>query len=551
MSLRKLIATVTMGVFLSTPVVAVKSNPEVEKSKPPQGGTFYYPLRSEPERLHPINSSDLYARYVQQYVVEGLLKTNLDTYELEPGLAEKWESAKDGKSYTFYLRKDVKFHNGEELTAELVKWNYEARMDDAYKAFNVRPYLENVDRVEVIDKHTVKFHIKKKYFANLDAIGSYTILGIVPKSVYGNPKDKKANKLVVGSGPYIMDKYEKGSYIRLKRNPNWWGIKSANPPAILKGTHNFDNIQFRFVKEENVRLEMLKKGQLDFDELSAEQFVKKTEGKPWGEKVLKKEVENDEPKSYGFVGWNFKNPIFQDKNVRKALAHLMNRPVMNEKFRYNKSYLATGPWYLQSPYADKDVKPIGYNPEVAKKLLAKAGWKDTDKDGVLDKIIEGKKTNFSFSLMYANRDVEKYFTMYKEDLKKAGILVELKVVEWNSFVKSLDEQKFDAVALSWGGGSVHNDPKQIWHSESAQPGGSNFISYKNKEVDKLIDQGREIEDSEKRKIIWKKVYRMIAEDAPYALLFVDKYYHYAISNRLGQPKATFQYDVGKAYWWVQ
>jgi peptide/nickel transport system substrate-binding protein/microcin C transport system substrate-binding protein len=295
---------------------------------------------------------------------------------------------------------------------------------------------------------------------------------------------------------------------------------------------------------------MLKKGQLDYDELTPEQYVKKTDGKPWGEKVVKKEVENDEPKSFGFVAWNFKNPLFQDKKVRQALAHLMNRDQMNEKFRFNKSYMATGPWYLQSPYADREVKPFAYDMEQAKSLLSSSGWKDTDKDGILDKVINGKKTNFVFSLMYANRDAEKYYTLYKEDLKKAGIVAELKVLEWNSFVKALDEQKFDAVSLAWGGGSVNNDPKQIWHSESAQPGGSNFISYSNKEVDKLIDQGREIEDNEKRKVIWKKIYRIIADDAPYAFLFVDKYEHYAVSAKVGQPKDTFKYELGKMAWWM-
>ena len=141
--------------------------------------------------------------------------------------------------------------------------------------------------------------------------------------------------------------------------------------------------------------------------------------------------------------------------------------------------------------------------------------------------------------------------MYKEDLKKAGVQAELKLVEWNSLVKALDEQKFEAIALAWGGGSVHNDPKQIWHSESSKPGGSNFISYSNPKVDKLIDEGRQIMDHKKREKAWKEVYKLIAEDAPYAFMFNDKYVHYAVSSRIGQPKETYQYDIGYEYWWVQ
>ncbi|MCB0390023.1 MAG: peptide ABC transporter substrate-binding protein [Bdellovibrionales bacterium] len=547
---KKIIATIILGLFIGNVGGAVDANPKVEK-RPPQKGTFYYPLNSEPERLNPINSSDLVSRFVKKHAVEGLLKQNIDTYIYEPCLAEKYETAKDGMSYTFYLRKGVKFHNGEELTADIVKWNYEARMDDAYKAFHIRPYLDNIKNVEIIDKYTVKFNIKRKYFGNLDSIGSYTILGIVPKSVYGNPNDKKANKKLVGTGPYMLEKYNKGSFITLKRNPNWWGYHTDKLSEVDKGAYNFDKIQFRFVKEDNVHLEMLKKGKLDWGGLTPEQYVKKTDGKPWGTKVLKKAVINLEPKSYGFVAWNFKNPLFQSRDVREALARLMNRKLMNEKFNYNRALLATGPWYRQSPYADPNVKPFEFDPAAAKKLLNKAGWKDTDKDGILDKVINGKKTSFAFSLMYANKDADKYFTIYKEDLKKAGIVADLKVIEWNSFVKALDEQKFDAVALAWGGGDVNNDPKQIWHSTSNTPGGSNFISYSNKEVDKLIDEGRQILDNDKRKPLWKKIYRIIANDAPYAFMFVNKYAHYAVNSRVKQPVDTHQYAIGTRYWWIE
>ncbi|GAI43379.1 unnamed protein product, partial [marine sediment metagenome] len=263
-----------------------------------------------------------------------------------------------------------------------------------------------------------------------------------------------------------------------------------------------------------------------------EAFVKKTSGGAWGTKVKKVKIENNAPKAYGFIGWNMTNDFFKDKKVRIALTHLMNRAEMIEKFRYGLSLPATGPWYQQSPYADTDVKPIPYDPKKAQELLNQAGWHDNDKNGILEKKFNDETREFKFTLLFVSKDSEKYLTHYKQDLAKVGIEMELKRLEWNSFVKLLDEKKFEAITLAWGPGSVDNDPKQIWHSSSAQTGGSNFISYNNPKVDKLIEEGRKLLKREERIKVWKKVYRAVAEDAPYLFLFNKKFELYAHADRI-------------------
>lgn len=528
-------------------VGCTKPEPVNKKASDSNEATYYLALDAEPQTLNPIKSSDLYARKIFSLVVEGLAYTDLNTYEPLPALATSWEVADDGLTYTINLRKGVKFTNGEVFNAHTFKRNFDMRMDDAYEALSSRSYIENAKVVEVIDDHTLKVVFAEKYFGNFDYFAG-GILSQVPIEMYKDPK-AKLNKTVVGTGPYMLDKYDKGRSITLKKNPEWWGWKETHP--YYKGIHQFDKIHFKFVKEETRQLEMLKKGQIDFIGLTAEQYVKKAVGEPWGTKVKKLEVQNSGPKGYGFVGWNFKNKLFQNKNVRVALTHLMNRQLMIDKFAYSKSELATGPWFKGSPYANKNTKPLLFDSKKAIRMLAKEGWTDSDKDGVLDKVIDGNKTDFKFTLMFSNRDSEKYFTIYKEDLKKAGIDMSLKIIEWNSFVKALDEQKFDAVNLGWGGGSVHNDPKQIWHSESAKPGGSNFISYKNAEVDKLIDEGRKIIDNKERAKEWAKVYDLIAQDAPYVFMFNKKYDHYAVTEKIGMKKPTYNYGIGQQYWYAK
>ena len=157
----------------------------------------------------------------------------------------------------------------------------------------------------------------------------------------------------------------------------------------------------------------------------------------------------------------------------------------------------------------------------------------------------------SFTLLTANQDTMKYWTMYKEDAKKAGVDINVRFVEWNSFIKLVEEGNFDAIAMGWGGGSIDLDPKQIWHSESAVKGGSNFISYKNPAADKLIDEAREELDKKKRIPKLQKVYEMIADDAPYVFLFNDKFLLYGTTSRVKKVKDTYKYSIGESYWWLE
>lgn len=518
----------------------------IGNAKAPKGGTVYFQMDAEPETLNPLREADAWAHKIHEFTMEGLMVLNQDTYKWMPGIAERFEASKDGLSYTFYLRKDVKFHDGSLLTANDVKFTIDLVKDPAYGAIHKQPYYDKVKKVEVIDEYTVKISFTEKYFNNFNVVVSDGYQSLVSKKTYGDPKNK-LNKELVGTGPYKLTRYTKGKSIELEKNKEWWGWSVPH----LQGMFNYEKIVFRFVKDNNLALNMMEKGLLDLlYPVPVEDFYKKTNNPPWGKEIIKKEVINKKPKGYGFVGWNLLDEKFKDRNVRVALAHLMNRELINQKFRYGKSELATGPWSRDSMYADSSVEPIEFNSERARQILDKAGWVDSNKDGVRDKLINNKRVDFQFTLLLVNRDVEKYFTIYKEDLKKAGIHMNLRIVEWNTFVKSLNGKDFEAVALGWAGGGVHKDPKQVWHSEASKEGGSNFISYKNPEVDKLIDRGRSILNNKERAKVFKQVYRLIAKDAPYLFMFYDKYERYARNKRIGVAKDSYNYDIGYQYWWL-
>ncbi len=536
------------NMILIAVTVSGLTNFAVAKTEPnrnaPKGGVMNYNFGAEPESLHPIMSGDIYEAFFSEFVHDTLCANNPETYEFVPRLAERWEISKDGLMFTFFLRKDAFFHNGENVTADDVKFSLEAIREPKHQALNTMPYVEKLAKVEVIDSHTIRFTASEKYFKNMESICG--IIKVIPRSVYGNvDKSVKMQKEAIGAGPYKMEKYDKGQTIVVKKFDKWYGDKTKE----WKGYYNFDQVNFRITKDDNILIERLKKGDLDYAELPSVDSYLKAKGEPFGKTVFAKKITSEKPKSYNYIAFNFKDPVVKDIAVRKAFAHLVNRAEMNKKFRNGMSDLANGPVSVHSTQA-ADMKPIEFSPKKAQELLKKSGWADTDKNGVLDKIIDGKKVELKLTMIYPNKDNEKYWTMIKEDAKKAGIDLELKYLEWNSFLKTIESpEKFQMYTMAWGGGAVEMDPKQIWHSTSGGKGGSNRGNYANSEVDKLIDEGRAELDSAKRTKIFKKAYTLIAEDVPYVFMFNNKYEFYANSNKMKMTADNFRYDFGYTAWW--
>jgi microcin C transport system substrate-binding protein len=550
----KYIIIMLVALLIHTVIFATGNKADLKKSsanlrapnrEAPQGGNFWINYTAEPTTINPISSTDVYASRVHAYTMDTLLTQDRETFEWSGALANKWEISKDKKVFTFTLRDNIFFHDGKPVTTQDVKFSYDVIFDDKYESVRWRPYFESVSKVEVVDAKTIRFTVKDTYFQNFDFIAGG--LKISPKHIYGDPeKSKKMNREIIGAGPYKLEKYDKGQRLVLKKFDKWYGKEDP----LNKGTNNFDTVSIRFASDENVYLEMLKKGDIDYNELTPEQYEVKTNNPAFEKTINRKKVQNSLGQGYRYLAFKLDHPIFKDLNVRKAMVHLMNREEMNQKFRYGLSLLATGPTDVTSDFAAPSVKPMLYNLKLAKELLTKAGWKDEDKNGVLEKTIDGKKTEFKFSLMYANKTFEKYFTFYQEDLKKAGIQMDLKVLEWNSFIKNVDERNFEAISMAWTT-QVEFDAKQIWHSSSTAKGGSNYIGYKNAQADKLIDEARLEMDRKKRIPKLRKVYELIANDVPYIFMFNEKYSMYGLNKRIGQPHDTFKYSIGSDTWWVQ
>jgi peptide/nickel transport system substrate-binding protein len=220
---------------------------------------------------------------------------------------------------------------------------------------------------------------------------------------------------------------------------------------------------------------------------------------------------------YTYIGYNLKNPIFQDKRVRQAFTHAINREEIVQYVLYGLGTVATGPFPNHLWYCNPDVKPFPYDPQRARQILSEVGWKDTNGDGILDR--DGKPFKFTLITNSGNDTRRDVGVLVQRQLREIGIDVTFELYEWSVFLKNFVNAKhFDACVLGWSL-SVDPDAYEIWHSSQIERG-FNFISYQNPEVDRLWEEGRKEYDVEKRKQIYWRIHELIADDQPYTFLYV-------------------------------
>lgn len=497
---------------------------------------------SEPPSLHPLNIEGYDAVALQFYILEPLLRRDEQTYQWIPALATRWEVDEENRTYTFWLREGVRWSDGKPFTAEDVKFSFDAIFSGQFKTFHTRPYLEGLSKVEILSSHQVRFHAKNPYFMNFFAAAG---LLVIPKHIYQPKKPLiDGNRELLGTGPYLFTKWAPGKYIHMKKNPEWWGHSAPEYQNMFRA----ENVVFRFIGNSFTALEMLKKGSLDYITLDYQLYQKSLTTKQDGFVVHR--VKNSTPKSVPYMGFNLKHPILKERYIREALSLLLDRKAIVEKIFQGQFQPAAGPWYNESPFTPSDsanhVDP--FSPKAALEVLKKNGWRDRNRDGVLEK--GGRK--LEFTILFGDTSPMSLLTMFQSDAAKVGVKINLKQIDWTVINQRLKVSDFEALYTDWGPGPIEFDPKTFWHSEATyKKGGLNFMGYKNAEVDKLMEQMLVTSDFDKRKPLYHRAYQLIKRDLPAMFFFYPKYEYYATSPRVGQLASTLEYDLGIKTWWIK
>ena len=536
---------------------------------PVTGDWLLVHMLSDPEQLNPLTSNDAGASSILGYIFQGLLTRDPRTLELKPLLAESRPViSKDKLTYTFKIRRDATFQDGHPLTGEDVLFSIKALKCPLVNAPFIRVYYASVVDAQLVDDYTIRFITKEPYFLNEDVLGGIDVLprhfydpenllkdvtvrelsrgdSRLPDNVrrFANNFNKNYNRNPMGSGPYKFQSWKTGQEVILVRDQTYWG---KGKPGIDQPY--LDVYRYRVINNLDAALVRLKSGGLDTMNLQPLQHLRQTKSKRFRKNYQKLLYFSP---GFTYIGWNNAHPIFRDKRVRKAMTYLTNRKQLVKTILFGFGQVIDSPIYRFRPEYDETLASYPYDPEKALGLLREAGWKDTDGDGVLDKVIDGKSTPFRFEIKFnSGNTIRKSVVLTLQDeLKRHGISVTVRQLDWTIFLDDVRNHKFDAMVLGWAMSVRDPDSFQVWHSSQAENKGSNMISYKNARVDKILEEYRREFDPKKRIELYREFQRILHDEQPYTFLFMGKSIS-AVHRRLRGVEVLPIGGLRPLEWWV-
>ncbi len=478
---------------------------------------------------------------------ESLLTINPVTLDYEPNIALRWSISDDKASYTFHIDPDARWSDGEPITAFDVRWTYDTIMEPKNMTGPHKISMERFDPPEVIDSHTIRFTAKDVHWKNLLSLGG---LSIMPEHAYG---DKDFNKIVfdfpVVSGPYEPGRIREGTFIEFDRRDEWW----QNDRPRNQNKYNFDTVTFRFFAERENAFEAFMQGRIDlFPVYTSRIWINETTSNPFiRTHIIKQRIFNHQPIGFQGFAMNMRRKPFEDKRVRKAMAMLLDRKKMNQTLMYNQYFLHQS--YFEDLYSPENPcknPVIEKDTRRARQLLAEAGWKTNPDTGYLEK--DGRRFTFKFLTRQAGSG--RFLSIYGEDLKDAGIDMEVDQKDWSAWARDMDEFNFDMTWAAWSSG-IFKDPEGMWASgEAGRQGGANITGFSDPEVDRLIEKQKTVFNVEERNDIYRRIDRIVFESYPYILLWNTDYTRLLYWNKFGIPATVLSKygDENSAlwYWWA-
>lgn len=470
-----LLFAVVMGVagYLKFSADDVKAQ-ELKKNK------ISIAMKADPKTLDPQKSIDTMSNKSITLIYDTLLDLD-ENLNLKPNLAESWERL-DDCNVVFHLKKGVKFHNGEELKAEDVKFTLERAASSPQTLYLFKP----ITKVTVIDDYTVQVTTDKPFGALLNNLAAVQG-GIVSKKAVLEYGDDYVNH-PVGTGQYKLKEWLPGNRIVFE------GFKDA-----YQGTPNFEELTYLTIPEVSNRMIALETGEVDVA------FDIGIMDKETIENSNNLELVEVESPALLYLGFDQTNPIYQNKKLREAIAYAIDNQTFVDVVFRGSAVAGDSPLPKASPAYNGNVKKYNQDIEKAKKLLTEAGYPN-GLDIELWCMDDGPRVDMC--------------VIIQDQLKKIGINVEIKIFEFGAYVSKTALPNKELYFLSWnssGDGDVALYP--LFHSsQHGAPGNRSF--YSNKEVDKLLDKARVSVDEEERKSLYKEVQNILQEDlAIYALAY--------------------------------
>jgi peptide/nickel transport system substrate-binding protein len=467
--------------------------------KPAYGDSLVEGTIGEPSNLIPILASDSASFDVAALVYNGMLKYDKNL-NLVGDLAQSWDISPDGLTITFRLRKGLKWHDGGDFTSRDVLYTYHVTIDPKTPTAYAEDFKQ-VKKAEAPDPYTFRVTYGRPFAPALASWG----MPILPAHLLEGKDITKSplSRNPVGTGPYRFKEWIAGQKVVLESFHSYF-----------EGRPFIDRYVYRIIPDTSTMYMELKAGGLDMMSLTPVQYRRQTETPEFTSHFNKYRYPSS---TYVYLGYNLRNPLFTDKRVRQAITSAISKDEIIQGALLGMGQAAHGPYKPGTWQYNSTVKDLGFNPEKARTLLAEAGWK-RGSDGMLVK--DGRPFRFTVLTNQGNEQRLKTAQIIQQRLKKIGIDVKIRVLEWSSFITHfIDKRNFEAVILAW---TITQDPDiyDVWHSSKTGPKELNFINFKNAEVDRLIEEGRRTFDREKRKKCYYRIQEILAEEQPYTFLYV-------------------------------
>lgn len=449
---------------------------------PVRGGTLRIGWIPDAKTLDPHFSVQFSERHVLYLVFNTLV--GLDkSFNVIPELARSWQVSPDGKRVTFQLQRGVKFHDGTDFNAEVVKWNIDRILDPATKSPQRSQLEPAVAVVSVVDPYTVVLELKKPFAPLLAALAERPGFIVSPAAV--KKWGENFGQHPVGTGPFRFVDFVQDSRVTLERFDGYWE----------KGKPYLDKVVFQVVPDPTVRSTMVRTGEVDIatdveakdlPSLQADQTLRVSEMKP--------------PARWNVLQWQVDKPPFNNKTLREAIALGIDREELKQVFLRGYGEVARG---LVTPglwWYNPNLKGYGYNPELAKKKLAEAGYPN----------------GFRYKFVVENtpqwiRQAE----LLQGQLQKINVTLDFELANTADAYALIVQRKTNWTHTRW---TQRADPHGLFYILFHSKGFANSTGYNNPRVDELLDRAATIYEPERRKPLYHEAEQLIVEDAPYVWL---------------------------------
>lgn len=526
----------------------------------PDNSTFEVTIRlpNEPESLHPIFSKSLYASQIESLILLPVAEYDPLSLTLSPLLitnipaGEKVTEGKhaNGKVFRMEFRPEAEWADGKPVTGEDYLFTFKSVYNPHVNANSWKGFMDFISEIEVDpnDPKKVSVFLDSSYILDIEATTNFNIY---PAHIY-DPENIMAsftldelrdqNKIwtpeqdsllkrfaalfespvfsretIKGSGPYVLDQWVTGEYIRLKRNASWWGDKLKDPPLLLQAYPSA--ITYRILLDAASAEAAIKSGEIDLmAEVPVADFISLQSDVEWKEKL---QFATPALMQVNYIELNNRDSILADPRIRQALAYAIDYEGLLTNVMHGLAERTTGPIHPDKSYFDDELKPVSQDINKSLALIKAAGWEDTNGNGTPDKMIGGKREELHMEIKITNKEEGMAIAnIVRENAAKAGFDIEIVVVDPSQLQQDVRQNNFEMMPLRVRAFPSVDDPFPTWHSSNDRQGGSNRSGFHSPEMDSVIEALRTARDPEERDNYYKAFQEIIYAEQPAIYLYV-------------------------------